>query len=100
MKKKIDIFTQNIDCGYRLEPHCRAKIRKIGIPLHTHVLLYKSGGSKGYTLHGHVFLMNRLNIQMNELKEVSTGDLITNVLLSCFADTNINIIDQTDLLID
>ena len=45
------IFAQNIDCGYTLEPHrltsthilCfRAKIRKIGIPLHTPVLLYKS----------------------------------------------------------
>ena len=49
------IFAQNIDCGYTLEPHVkavltsthnlcfRAKIRKIGIPLHTPVLLYKSG---------------------------------------------------------
>ena len=47
-----------------------AKIRKIGIPLHTPVLLYKSGvqggivlftevgwGLRGYTFHGHVFLM-------------------------------------------
>ena len=46
------MFAQNIDCGYTLEPPrltsthnlCfRAKIRKIGIPLHTPVLLYKSG---------------------------------------------------------
>ena len=52
------IFAQNIDCGYTLEPPRRgssnvltsthnlcfgAKIRKIGIPLHTPVLLYKSG---------------------------------------------------------
>ena len=44
------IFAQNIDCGYTLEPPTsthnlcfRAKIRKIGIPLHTPVLLYKSG---------------------------------------------------------
>ena len=40
------IFAQNIDCGYSLEPPqlCfGAKIRKIGIPLHTPVLLYKSG---------------------------------------------------------
>ena len=49
------IFAQNIDCGYTLEPPHRggsneylnlcfgAKIRKIGIPLHTPVLLYKSG---------------------------------------------------------
>ena len=33
------IFAQNIDCG--------AKIRKIGIPLHTPVLLYKSGVQGG-----------------------------------------------------
>ena len=49
------IFAQNIDCGYTLELPRRggfneypqsifgAKIRKIGIPLHTRVLLYKSG---------------------------------------------------------
>ena len=50
------IFAQNIDCGYTLEPPRRgavltsthnlcfeAKIRKIGIPLQTPVLLYKSG---------------------------------------------------------
>ena len=44
------IFAQNIDCGYTLEPPrlghnlCfGAKIRKIGIPVHTPVLLYKSG---------------------------------------------------------
>ena len=34
-----------------------AKIRKIGIPLHTPVLLYYSGFQGGYTLHGQVFLM-------------------------------------------
>ena len=51
------IFAQNIDCGCTLEPPRRgeavltsthnlcfgAKIRKIGIPLQTPVLLYKSG---------------------------------------------------------
>ena len=47
-KKKKDIFlifAQNIDCGYTFERPRRfgAKIRKIGIPLHTPVLLYKSG---------------------------------------------------------
>ena len=46
------IFAQNIDCGYTLEPSThnlcfRAKIRKIGIPLHTPVLLYKSGVQGG-----------------------------------------------------
>ena len=44
------IFAQNIDCGYSeavlTSTHnlCSgAKIRKIGIPLHTTVFLYKSG---------------------------------------------------------
>ena len=44
------IFAQNIDFGYTLEPPLTsthnlcfgAKIRKIGIPLHSPVLLYKS----------------------------------------------------------
>ena len=52
-------FAQNIDCGYALEPPRRggsnnthnlcfgAKIRKISIPLHTPVLLYKSGVLEG-----------------------------------------------------
>ena len=54
IKKKSDffiflIFAQNIDCGYKLEPQRRgnqyfgAKIGKTGIPMHTPVLLYKSG---------------------------------------------------------
>ena len=71
-QKNLDIFlilAQNIDCGYTLEPPRRGgsneypqpmfceevltcihnlcfgakKKRKIGIPLHTQVLLYKSG---------------------------------------------------------
>ena len=54
-RKIFDIFAQNIDCGYSLERLGEAvlisthnlcfgaKIRKIGIPLHTPVLLYKSG---------------------------------------------------------
>ena len=49
------IFAQNIDRGYTLEPPLTsthdlcfgAKIRKIGIPLHTPVLLYKSGVQGG-----------------------------------------------------
>ena len=47
--KKNDIFlifAQNIDFGYTLEPR-GAKIRKIGIPLHTPVLLCKSGVQGG-----------------------------------------------------
>ena len=56
--KSFDIFlnfTQNKDCGYTLEPPHRGGsneypqsiIRKIGIPLHTPVLLYKSGVQGG-----------------------------------------------------
>ena len=48
--KIFDIFNivaQNIDCGYTLEPPRRgcfgSKIKKICIPQHTPVLLYKSG---------------------------------------------------------
>ena len=57
------IFAQKIDCGYTLEPPRRggaeavltsthnlcfgAKIRKIGKPLQTPVLLYKSGVQRG-----------------------------------------------------
>ena len=54
------MFAQNIDCGYMLEPPSGeavlmsthnlcfgAKIRKIGIPLHTPVLLDKSGVQGG-----------------------------------------------------
>ena len=41
------IFAQNIDCGYTLTNTHNlcfgAKIRKIGIPLHTPFFLYKSG---------------------------------------------------------
>ena len=51
-EKKNDfflIFAQNIDCGYTLEPPLcfGTKIRKIGIPLHIPVLLYKSGVQGG-----------------------------------------------------
>ena len=59
------IFAQNIDCEYSIEPPLQggsnaeavltsthnlcfgAKIRNIGIPLHTPVLLYKSGVQGG-----------------------------------------------------
>ena len=50
------IFAQNIDCGYTLGEAVLTsihnlcfglKIRKIGIPLHTPVLLYKNGVSGG-----------------------------------------------------
>ena len=63
------IFAQNIDCGYTLEPPRRggsneypqsmfgAKIRKIGIPLQPPVFFYVKVGLRGYTIHGHVFLM-------------------------------------------
>ena len=53
------IFAQTIDCGYTLEPPRRggsteypqsmfwSKNKKIGIPLHTLDLLYKSGVQGG-----------------------------------------------------
>ena len=43
------IFAQNIDCGYTSTHNLcfGAKIGKIGIPLHTPVLLYKSGVQEG-----------------------------------------------------
>ena len=57
------IFARNIDCGYTLEPPRRAavlmsshnlcfgaKIRKIGIPLYTPVLLYIKVGFQGVFL--------------------------------------------------
>ena len=64
-KKILDIFlifAQNIDCGYTLEPPRRGgsnkypqsmfwsknkKNRYTSIPLHTPVLLYKSGVQRG-----------------------------------------------------
>ena len=60
--KNFDIFlnfAQNIDCGYRIEPPRRggsneypqsmfwSKNKKMGIPLHTPILLYKSGVQGG-----------------------------------------------------
>ena len=53
--KNFDIFAQNIDCGTALEAVLMsthnlcfgAKLRKIGIPLHTPILLYKSGVQGG-----------------------------------------------------
>ena len=63
--KTFDIFlnfAQNIDCGGGSNEYQQstkqcfgAKIRKIGIPLHSPVLLYKSGVQGG--IHGHVFVM-------------------------------------------
>ena len=46
--KNFDIFAQNMECWYTSTHNLRfgAKIRKIGIPLHT-VLLYKSGVQGG-----------------------------------------------------
>ena len=43
------IFAQNIDCGSNEYPQSLfwSKIRKLGIPLHTPVLLYKSGVQGG-----------------------------------------------------
>ena len=71
--KNLDIFlifAQKIDCGYTLEPPRRggsngypqsmfwSKNKKNRYTLHSPVLLYKSGGLRRYSLHGHVFLMD------------------------------------------
>ena len=68
----FNIFAQNIDRGYTLEPPHQggsneypqsmfwSKNKKIGIPLLTPVLLYESG-VRGYSLHGHVFLMGLIS---------------------------------------
>ena len=67
-KKKdfFDIFAQNIDCGYTLEPPLRGgsneypqstfwiKIKKKCTPLYSPVFLH-NWGRMGYTLNGHVF---------------------------------------------
>ena len=59
------IFAQNMECGYTLEPSPRgaavltnthdlcfgAKIRKLGIPLYTPVLLLEKRDPSEYTLH-------------------------------------------------
>ena len=53
-QKKFDIFlifAQNIDCGYTMPSTHNlcfgAKLRKIGKPLHTPILLYESGVQGG-----------------------------------------------------
>ena len=64
------IFAQNIDCGYTLELPQRggsneypqfmfsSKNKKNRYTPANPIFLYKSGpGSRGYTFHGHVFLM-------------------------------------------
>ena len=70
------VFAQNIDCVYTLEPPRRGSSneypqsmfwsnnRKIGIHLHTPVLLYESGVQGGYTEHGHVFVMYHMSKAM------------------------------------
>ena len=49
--ENLPIFAQNIDCeAVLMSTHNRcfgAKIRKIGIPLHTPFLLHKSGVQRG-----------------------------------------------------
>ena len=46
------------------------KIRKIGIPLHTPVMLYKKWG---YKFHGYVFLMNNVVLICNTGKQRKTN---------------------------
>ena len=68
----FNVFVQNIDCGYSLEPPRRSgsnvptiscfgsKIREIGIPMYTPVLLYKSG-----VLGGILFMDITPNAELN-----------------------------------
>ena len=55
----LNIFAQNMDCGYtltRTHDLCfEAKIKKIGIPLHAPVLVYKSG------VQGGIYFMDMLS---------------------------------------
>ena len=59
----FNIFAQNIDYGYTLEPPWRDGSNEypqsmLWIPLQTAVFLYTcKSGVQGYTFHGHVFLM-------------------------------------------
>ena len=55
------IFAEAVLTCTRNLCHFGAKIRKIGIPLHTPVLLYESGVQGGKRLLGHVFLMMNEN---------------------------------------
>ena len=47
------IFAQNIDCGYTVEPPRRKKRYTSAYPGFT----IQKWGLRGYSLHGHVFLM-------------------------------------------
>ena len=52
-----------------------AKIRKIAIPLYTPVLLYKSGGSRGIHVTGHVFLMTAPDLNCFLKKQIHPDDV-------------------------
>ena len=57
-----NIFAQNIDCGYRLEPPNENPPSMFWIKnkknMYTpHIKVGYEGGGVGYTLHGHIFLM-------------------------------------------
>ena len=63
--KFFNIFAQNIDCGYTLELSQRGGSNKYTLSMfwskntkNRYIPAYPSfGGLRGYTLHGHVFLM-------------------------------------------
>ena len=74
--KKFDvflIFAQNIDCGYTLEPPRRggsneypqsmfwSKNKKNKYTPAYPTFAIQKWGLRGYTLHGHVFVMSSLN---------------------------------------
>ena len=63
--KKLDIpnmFGQNIDCVYHIDCFS-VKNKKNAYPCKPQLYYTCNWGSRGYTFHGHVFLMERLEIQ-------------------------------------
>ena len=76
------IFAQNIDCGYMLEPPCRGGSNEYPQSMFlsknkknrytpAYPILYKSG-LRGYTLHGHVFVMGK-NVANGIVKIMNEG---------------------------
>ena len=56
------LFLLNIDCGYTLEPPRRGGSNVYPQSMFwSKNVCYKKWGSKGYALHGHVFVMTMVN---------------------------------------
>ena len=91
------ISAHNIDCGYTLEPHRQggsnenhnlcfgAKIRKIGIPLHTPVLLYKSW------VYGGIYFTDMFSLCLQQCKKqnlfiYTNFEIRLDVYIFCFKE--------------